>query len=63
VPRQGWARKITIARVTMTIALLAVLYLMLIATFEIFQYFPYFRFFLLCVVGAAFLVITYMLKQ
>jgi hypothetical protein len=56
-------RKITVARVASTIVLLAVIYLLLIITFDILQYLPYFRFFLLCIAGAAFLVITYLLKQ
>jgi len=56
-------RKITVARAAAVILLLAAFYLLLIAVFAIFQYLPYFRFFLLCMVGAAFLVITYLLKQ
>jgi hypothetical protein len=56
-------RKITFARVAITGILLAGFYLLLIATFEFFQHCPYFQFFLLCVMGFAFLVITYLLKQ
>lgn len=56
-------RKITIGRVAMTVFLLAMFYLLLIASFEYFQHLPYFQFFLLCIMGGAFLVITYLLKQ
>jgi uncharacterized membrane protein SirB2 len=56
-------RKITPARVVMTLILLSGLYLLLIAGFEYFRYLPYFGFFLLCMMGAAFLVITFLLKQ
>jgi hypothetical protein len=56
-------RKITFARIVTTAVLLAGFYLLLIATFEYFQHLPYFQFFLLCVMGFAFLVITYLLKQ
>ncbi|MDD1684674.1 MAG: hypothetical protein LUQ19_02150 [Methanoregula sp.] len=62
----GWKRlirKITLARIAITGILLAGFYLLLIAAFEFFQHWLYFRFFLLCIVGIAFLVITYMLKQ
>lgn len=63
MPLQGWVRRITPARVVATLVFLALLYLVLIAVFEVFQYWPYFKFFLLCIMGAAFLVITYLLKQ
>ena len=56
-------RKITPARIVATLVLLTAFYLLLIAFFEFFQYLPYFRFFLLCVMGCAFLVITFLLKQ
>ncbi|MFA5268988.1 MAG: hypothetical protein WC379_13535 [Methanoregula sp.] len=56
-------RKITPARVVITIVLLAGFYLLLIAGFEYFRYLPYFSFFLICIMGFAFLVITYLLKQ
>jgi hypothetical protein len=56
-------RKITLTRIITTAVLLAGFYLLLIATFEYFQHLPYFQFLLLCVMGGAFLVITYLLKQ
>jgi hypothetical protein len=56
-------RKITLSRIITTAVLLAGFYLLLISTFEYFQYIPYFRFLLLCLMGGAFLVITYLLKQ
>ena len=56
-------RMITPARAITIAVLLAGFYLLLIATFEIFQHLPYFRFFLLCIMGFAFLVITFLLKQ
>jgi len=56
-------RNITPARIVVTVVLLTAFYLLLIAFFEFFQYLPYFRFFLLCVMGFAFLVITFLLKQ
>jgi hypothetical protein len=56
-------RDITFGRVAITVLLLAGFYLLLIAVFGFFQYVPYFRFFLLCIMGFAFLVITYLLKQ
>ena len=56
-------RNITPARIVSTILLLTGLYIFLIATFAYLQYLPYFRFFLLCLMGFAFLVITYLLKQ
>ena len=56
-------RNITPARIVVTVVLLTAFYLLLIAFFEFFQYLPYFRFFLLCVMGCAFLVITFLLKQ
>jgi len=62
----AWKRlilKITFARVAITGILLAGFYLLLIAAFKFFQHWQYFRFFLLCVMGFAFLIITYLLKQ
>jgi hypothetical protein len=56
-------RKITPARVVITLILLAGFYLLLIAGFGYFRYLPYFGFFLLCLMGFAFLVITFLLKQ
>jgi hypothetical protein len=56
-------RKITPSRVVITLILLAGFYLLLIAGFGYFRYLPYFGFFLLCIMGAAFLVITFLLKQ
>jgi hypothetical protein len=56
-------RKITLARVVITMVLLAGFYLLLIATFGIFRHWLYFRFFLLCVMGLAFLVITFLLTH
>lgn len=56
-------RKITLVRVMITTVLLAGFYLLLIAGFEYFRYLPFFGFFLLCIMGFAFLVITYLLKQ
>ncbi len=62
----GWRRllrEVTPARVALAGILLAGFYLLLIAVFEYFQYLPYFRFFLLCIMGSAFLVITFLLKH
>jgi uncharacterized membrane protein SirB2 len=62
----AWKRlfwKITPARVGGTLLLLAGFYLLLIAGFGYFRYLPYFGFFLLCLMGFAFLVITFLLKQ
>jgi hypothetical protein len=56
-------RKITPARLGGTLILLAGLYLLLIAVFGYFRYLPYFGFFLLCLMGAAFLVITFLLTH
>ena len=56
-------RKITLGRVVLTLILLAGLYLLLIAGFGYFRYLPYFGFFLLCMMGAAFLVITFLLTH
>jgi hypothetical protein len=56
-------RKITPARAGGTLILLAGFYLLLIAGFGYFRYLPYFGFFLLCLMGFAFLVITFLLKQ
>jgi hypothetical protein len=56
-------RKITLARIVITLVLLAGFYLLLIATFSFFQHWLYFRFFLLCVMGFAFLVITFLLTH
>ena len=55
-------RKISPAWIVITTLCLTGLYLFLIATFAYFQYLPYFRFFLLCLMGFAFLVITFLLK-
>jgi hypothetical protein len=63
VARIQLLRKITLARIITTAVILAGFYLLLIATFEVFRYWQYFRFFLLCVMGFAFLIITYMLRQ
>jgi fatty acid desaturase len=62
----GWkrlVRKITPVRIVTSAVLLAGFYLLLIASFGFFQHWPYFRFFLLCVMGFAFLFITYLLKR
>lgn len=56
-------RKITPARLGGTLILLAGFYLLLIAGFGYFRYLPYFGFFLLCLMGFAFLVITFLLKR
>jgi len=56
-------RKITPARVGITLILLAGFYLLLIAGFGYFRYLPYFGFFLLCLMGFAFLVITFLIRQ
>lgn len=56
-------RKITFRRLITGILLLAGLYLLLIVGFGYLRYLPYFGFFLLCLMGCAFLVITYLLKQ
>ncbi len=55
--------EITPARAVAGAVLLAGFYLLLIAGFELFRHWPYFRFFLLCVMGFAFLVITYLIRQ
>ena len=65
-PPVAWIRllrKITPARIVITAILLAGFYLLLIATFAVFQHWPYFRFFLLCLMGFAFLVITFLLTH
>jgi hypothetical protein len=62
VARIQLIRKITPARIVATLVLLTAFYLLLIAFFGFFQYLPCFRFFLLCVMGFAFLVITFLLK-
>ena len=56
-------RSIPPAWIVGAILCLTGLYLFLIATFAYFQYLPYFGFFLLCIMGFAFLVITFLLKQ
>lgn len=56
-------REITPARIVITTVMLTGFYLLLIATFRLFQPGPYFQFFLLCVMGFAFLVITFLLKH
>ena len=56
-------RKITPARIITLAVLLAGFYLLLIASFGFLQHVPYFRFFLLCLMGFAFLFITYLLRQ
>jgi hypothetical protein len=56
-------RKITFFRVITTVILLAGFWLLLIATFGIFKDWQYLRFFLLCVMGFAFLIITYLIRQ
>jgi len=62
-----WRKRLFLAitpiRIIITILLLTGVYLFLIATFAWFQYLPYFRFFLLCLMGSAFLVITFLLRQ
>jgi hypothetical protein len=63
VPQTRWLRKIPAGQVLIIAALLAGFYLLLIAIFEILQYLPYFRFLLLVVMGFAFLIISYLLKQ
>jgi hypothetical protein len=56
-------RKVTPARIVITIVLLTGFYLLLITSFGFFRFLPYFRFFLLCVMGGAFLVITYLIRH
>ena len=56
-------RKITPARIVITTVLLTGFYLLLIVTFGFFRNLPYFRFFLLCVMGFAFLLITYLIRH
>lgn len=56
-------RKITPARIIGSTLLLAGFYLLLIAGFEYLRHLPYFGFFLLCLMGFAFLVITYLIRQ
>jgi hypothetical protein len=60
---KGLVRRITFGQIALTGILLAGFYLLLIAGFEYLRYLPYFRFFLLCLMGYAFLVITFFLKQ
>jgi hypothetical protein len=56
-------RKITFFRMITTVILLAGFWLLLIVIFGIFRNWQYLRFFLLCVMGFAFLIITYLLRQ
>ncbi len=58
-----FARSITRAQLVTSLVLLGAFYLLLLAGFGFLQYLPYFRFFLLCLMGAAFLVITYLLRH
>jgi hypothetical protein len=55
-------RKVTFFRVITAIILLTGFWLLLIVTFGIFKDWQYLRFFLLCVMGFAFLIITYLLR-
>lgn len=55
--------EITFRQTAATSILLAGFCLLLIAGFGYLRYLPYFGFFLLCLMGCAFLVITYILKQ
>lgn len=57
------ARTITIRQIVTAAILLSGFYVLLIAGFGYLRYLPYFGFFLLCLMGCAFLVITYILKQ
>lgn len=57
------ARKITLRQIVIAAILLSGFYMLLIAGFGYLRYLPYFGFFLLCLMGCAFLVITYILKQ
>jgi hypothetical protein len=63
VTRLQILRKITFFRVISTVILLAGFWLLLIVTFGIFRDWQYLRFFLLCVMGFAFLIITYLIRQ
>jgi hypothetical protein len=56
-------RAVTFFRVISTVILLAGFWLFLIVTFGIFRNWQYLRFFLLCVMGFAFLIITYLIKR
>jgi hypothetical protein len=56
-------RKVTFFRVISTVILLAGFWLFLVVTFGIFRNWQYLRFFLLCVMGFAFLIITYLIKR
>jgi hypothetical protein len=55
--------KITFQKIIFGIILIAAIYVLLIATFDIFQHMPYFKLFLICVMGFAFLIISYILKK
>lgn len=57
------ARTITLRQIVTAAILLSGFYVLLIAGFGYLRYLPYFGFFLLCLMGCAFLVITYILKQ
>ena len=56
-------RKVPFFRVFSTVILLAGFWLFLVVTFGIFRNWQYLRFFLLCVMGFAFLIITYLIKR
>jgi hypothetical protein len=56
-------RKITFFRVISAVILLTGFWLLLIATFALFRDWQYLRFFLLCVMGFAFLIITFLIKR
>jgi hypothetical protein len=56
-------RKVTFFRVISTVILLAGFWLFLVVTFGIFRNWQYLRFFLLCIMGFAFLIITYLIKR
>jgi hypothetical protein len=56
-------RKVTFFRMISTVVLLAGFWLFLVVTFGIFRNWQYLRFFLLCVMGFAFLIITYLIKR
>jgi hypothetical protein len=56
-------RKVTFFRMISTVVLLAGFWLFLVVTFGIFRNWQYLRFFLLCIMGFAFLIITYLIKR
>lgn len=63
LPKKKKRPKITLNTIIFFIIIIAGIYVLLITTFEIFQHMPFFKLFLVCAMGFAFLIITYILKK